>query len=50
MLLLSYLGSHFSNIIELKSFAITDIFTSEILIIFGLIILFILFRIFFKKK
>ena len=50
MLLFSYLGSHFSNIIELKSFTITDIFTSEILIIFGLIILFIFFRIFFKKK
>ena len=50
MLLFSYIGSHFSNIIELKSFTITDIFTSEILIIFGLIILFISFRIFFKKK
>ena len=50
MILFSYLGSHFSNIIELKSFTILDIFTSEILIIFGLIILFIFFRIFFKKK
>ena len=50
MLLFSYLGSHFSNIIELKSFTIDDIFTSELLIIFGLIILFIFFRIFFKKK
>ena len=50
MLLFSYLGSHFSNIIELRSFTILDIFTSEILIIFGLIILFIFFRIFFKKK
>ena len=49
MLLFSYLGSHVSNIIELKSFTIADIFTSEILIIFGLIILFIFFRIFFKK-
>ena len=50
MLLFSYLGSHVSNIIELKSFTIADIFTSELLIIFGLIILFIFFRIFFKKK
>ena len=50
MLLFSYLGSHFSNIIELKSFTITDIFTSEILIIFSIIILSIFFRIFFKKK
>ena len=49
MLLFSYLGSHVSNIIELKSFTIADIFTLEILIIFGLIILFIFFRIFFKK-
>ena len=46
MLLFSYLGSHVSNIIELKSFITGDIFTSEILIIFGLIIF---FRIFFKK-
>ena len=50
MLLFSYLGSYGSNIIELKSFTITDIFTTEILIIFSLIILFIFFRIFFKKK
>ena len=50
MLLFSYLGSHISNIIELKSFTILDIFTSEILIIFGLIIFSIFFRIFFKKK
>ena len=50
MLLFSYLGSHVSNIIELKAFTIADIFTYEILIIFGLIILFIFIRIFFKKK
>ena len=50
MLLFSYLGNHVSNIIELKSFTITDIFTSEILIIFSIIILSIFFRIFFKKK
>ena len=49
VLLFSYLGSHVSNIIELKSFTIADIFTSEIIIIFGLIILFVFFRIFFKK-
>ena len=49
MLLFSYLGSHVSNIIELKSFTIADIFTSEIIFIFVLIILIIFFRIFIKK-
>ena len=49
MLLFSYLGSHVSNIIELKSFTIADIFTSEIIIIFVLIISIIFFRIFIKK-
>ena len=49
MLLFSYLGSHISNIIELKAFTIADIFTSEIIIIFVLIILIIFFRIFIKK-
>ena len=49
MLLFSYIGSHVSNIIELKSFTIADIFTSEIIIIFVLIISIIFFRIFIKK-
>ena len=49
MLLFSYLGSHVSNIIELKSFTIADIFNYEIIIIFVLIILIIFFRIFIKK-
>ena len=49
MLLFSYLGSHFSNIIELKAFTIADIFTSEIIIIFVLIISILFFRIFIKK-
>jgi len=49
MLLFSYLGSHVSNIIELKAFTITDIFTFEIIIIFVLIISIIFFRIFIKK-
>ena len=49
MLLFSYLGSHVSNIIELKSFTIADIFTSEIIIIFVLIISIIFFRIFIKN-
>ena len=49
MLLFSYLGSHVSNIIELKAFTIADIFTSEIIIIFVLIISILFFRIFIKK-
>ena len=49
MLLFSYLGSHVSNIIELKAFTIADIFTSEIIIIFVLIISIIFLRIFTKK-
>jgi len=49
LLLFSYLGSHVSNIIELKAFTIADIFTSEIIIIFVLIISILFFRIFIKK-
>lgn len=49
MLLFSYLGSHVSNIIELKAFTIANIFTSEIIIIFVLIISILFFRIFIKK-
>ena len=49
MLLSSYLGSHVSNIIALKSFTIADLFSSEIRIIFASIILIIFFRIFIKK-
>jgi uncharacterized membrane protein YdjX (TVP38/TMEM64 family) len=49
MLLFSSLGSHASNIIQLKSFTIADIFTSEIIIIFVLIISILFFRIFIKK-
>ena len=49
MLLFSYVGSHVSNIIELKAFTMADIFTSEIIIIFVLIISIIFFRIFIKK-
>ena len=49
MLLFSYLGSHVSNIIELNAFTIADIFTSEIIIIFVLIISILFFRIFIKK-
>ena len=49
MLLFSYLGSYVSNIIELNNFSFSKIFSFEILIIFGLIILLLILRIFFKK-
>ena len=49
MLLFSYLGGHVSHIIELKAFTIADIFTTEIIIIFVLIISILFFRIFIKK-
>ena len=49
MLLFSYLGSYVSNIIELNNFSFSKIFSFEILIIFGLMILLIILRIFFKK-
>ena len=49
MLLFSYLGSYVSNIIELNNFSFSKIFSFEILIIFGLMILLLILRIFFKK-
>ena len=49
MLLFSYLGSYVSNIIELKTFSFSEIFSFEILIILGLMILLLILRIFFKK-
>ena len=49
MLLFSYLGSYVSNLIELKTFSFSDIFSSEILIILGLMIILLILRIFFKK-
>tara|TARA_X000000368_G_scaffold389804_1_gene352547 strand:- start:41 stop:631 length:591 start_codon:yes stop_codon:yes gene_type:complete len=49
MLLLSYIGSHASNLMELKSFTFANIFTPEILFIIGCLIFLILLRIYFKK-
>ena len=49
MLLFSYLGSYVSNVIELNNFSFSKIFSFEILIIFGLMILLLILRIFFKK-
>ena len=49
MLLFSYIGSYFSNIIELQSIVFSEIFSKEILFTIGLLIFLILLRIYFKK-
>ena len=49
MLLFSYFGSYASNLIELKAFTFSSIFTPEILITVGLFIFLIFLRIYFKK-
>jgi len=49
MLLLSYVGSYASNLIELKSLTFSNILTPEILFIIFLLISLILLRIYFKK-
>jgi uncharacterized membrane protein YdjX (TVP38/TMEM64 family) len=49
MLLFSYLGSYASNLIELKAFTFSTIFSPEILITIGLFIFLIVLRIYFKK-
>ena len=49
MLLFSYVGSYASNLIELKFFTLSNIFSSEILIMIGFLIFFIFLRIYLKK-
>ena len=49
MLLFSYFGSYVSNLIELKTFTFSSIFSSEILFTIGLLIFLIVLRIYFKK-
>ena len=49
MLLFSYIGSYASNLIELKYFTLSNIFSSEILIMIGFLIFFIFLRIYLKK-
>ena len=48
-LLFSYLGSYVSNIIELKSYTLFEILSTEILFILVLLIILISLRIYFKK-
>ena len=49
MLLFSYFGSYASNLIELKAFTFSSIFSPEILITIGLFIFLIVLRSYFKK-
>lgn len=49
MFLFSYIGSIASNLIELKSYTFFEIFSLEVLLLFGLLILFILGKIYLKK-
>ena len=49
MLLLSYVGSYASNLIELKSLTFSNILNLEILFIICILIFLILLRIYFKK-
>ena len=49
MLLFSYFGSYTSNMIELKNYTFSQIFSSEILLIVGCLIFLVLLKIVFKK-
>ena len=50
MVLYTFVGSKFSNIIDIKNFQLSDFFTFELLIIFIILIIFLLIRIFLKLK
>ena len=47
-LIFSYVGSEVSNLLEIKSFSIKNIFSIEILIIIIILVLILIFRIFYK--
>jgi len=48
-LLFAYTGSYISDIVKLKEFSVSEIFTFDIILIFTIIIILILFKIFYKK-
>ena len=50
MFLAAFIGNEISNFAELKNFKMKDLFSSNILLIFLLLISIIILRIFFKKK
>ena len=49
-LLFSFIGNQFSDLIEIKEFQLSNIFSFELILIFLLLIIFLLLRIFFKFK
>ena len=50
MFLAAFFGNEISNFVELKNFKMKDLFSSNFLLIFLLLISIIILRIFFKKK
>ena len=50
MFLAAFIGNEVSNLVELKNFKMKDLFSSNFLFIFLLLISIIILRIFFKKK
>ena len=50
MFLTAFIGNEISNFVELRNFRMKDLFSSNLLLIFLLLISIIILRIFFKKK
>lgn len=50
MFLAAFIGNEISNFVEIKNFKMKDLFSSNFLLIFLLLISIIILRIFFKKK
>ena len=50
MILYTFIGSKFSNIIDIKNFQLNNFLTFELILIFIIIIIFLLLRIFLKFK
>ena len=50
MFLAAFIGNEISDLIELKNFNTKDLFSSKVLLVFLLLIVMIILRIFFKKK
>ena len=50
MFLTAFIGNEFSNFVELENFSIKDFFTTNLILIFLLLIFIIFLRIFLKKK
>ena len=50
MFLAAFIGNEISNFVELRNFRMNDLFSSNFLLIFLLLIAIIILRIFFKKK